>query len=42
MDEEEIKRVLELEDNPEYIAYLKWLLYGDGYYSSAEQNSTYY
>lgn len=42
MDEDEIRHALELEDDPQEIAHLLWLLYGDSFFSSAEQNSAYY
>ena len=42
MDENEIRKLLETETDEYKIMYLKWLLYGDGYYSVAEQNSVYY
>lgn len=42
MDEKEIRALLEKEDDPYKIAHLLWLLYGDLYFSSAEQNGAYY
>lgn len=42
MDEKEIKKLLEKETDPYKIAHLLWLLYGDLYFSSAEQNGAYY
>ena len=41
MDEEEIRIALEIEEDPQEIAHLLWLLYGDSFFSSAEQNSVY-
>lgn len=42
MDEEEIREALENEEDPAEREYLLWLLYGDGFYSSAELNSALY
>lgn len=42
MTEEEIKKALETEQDPWRRLYLLWLLNGDGYFSSAEQNGAYY
>ena len=42
MSEEEIKQLLKVVKDPREIEYLKWTLNGDGFYSSAQQNSVYY
>lgn len=42
MSKEELAELLKTEKDPEKIEYLKWLLYGDGYYSRAEDNGAYY
>lgn len=42
MEDEEIKAELEKTDDPQEVAHLLWLLYGDMFFSSAEQNGAYY